>query len=117
VGFVDVNSYVLIELDDEFLYRTEVSGGRRQELARVAHSIPATGPYLHLAVDVSSTQLVHQYSVQDSVWRVLDAWNRAGASGYDSGTSRTFADGKFGFYILGNEELEIANFRYDPPSR
>ena len=118
VGFVDVNNYALIQLDDEFLYRTEVSGGNRRELARVAHRIPDTGPFLHVSVEASSSQLIHQYSLQDSVWKVLDVWNRGASPPADSrGQQPTFANGKFGFYLPGSDELEVSNFLYYPPSR
>ena len=100
LGFVDVRNYVLAELSDDALYRTEIVNGARRELPRIAHRIPS-GEFLHLNVEVSDSQIVHQFNA-GSGWQVLNTWSRT-----------TPAEGRFGFYLPGSETLEVSNFRYD----
>jgi serine/threonine protein kinase len=101
IGFQDVRNYFLAELGDDYLYRTEIVNGSRRELPRVAHRIPSNGEFLHLSVEVSDTQVIHQYNA-GSGWQVFDTWTRA------------TPEARFGFYLPGSETLEVSNFRYDP---
>ena len=101
LGFVDVRNYVLAELSNDALYRTEIVNGARRELPRVAHKIPSSGEFLHLSVEVSDSQIVHQFNTGGG-WQLLDTWNRT-----------TPVEGRFGFYLPGSETLEVSNFRYD----
>ena len=106
VGFADVRNYALVELGDDYLYRTDIVNGARRELPRIAHKIPSNDQFLHVSVEVSETEVVHQFNA-GSGWRVLDTWTRT-----------TPAEARFGFYLPGTETLEISNFRYDPaPAR
>jgi hypothetical protein len=101
LAFVDVKNYVLAELSNDALYRTEIVNGARRELPRIAHKIPSGGEFLHLSVEVSDSQIVHQFNT-GSGWQVLDTWSRM-----------TPVEGRFGFYLPGSETLEVSNFRYD----
>jgi serine/threonine-protein kinase len=101
LAFVDVRNYVLAELSNDALYRTEIVNGARRELPRIAHKIPSGGEFLHLSVEVSDSQIVHQFNT-GSGWQVLDTWSRM-----------TPVEGRFGFYLPGSETLEVSNFRYD----
>ena len=101
LGFVDVRNYVLAELSNDALYRTEIVNGARRELPRIAHKIPSGGEFLHLSVEVSDSQIVHQFNTGGG-WQLLDTWNRT-----------TPVEGRFGFYLPGSETLEVSNFRYD----
>ena len=101
LGFVDVRNYVLAELSNDALYRTEIVNGARRELPRIAHKIPSGGEFVHLSVEVSDSQIVHQFNT-GSGWQVLDTWSRT-----------TPVEGRFGFYLPGSETLEVSNFRYD----
>ncbi len=66
----------------------------------MAHRIPSNGEFLHLSVEVSDTQVIHQYNA-GSGWQVFDTWTRA------------TPEARFGFYLPGSETLEVSNFRYD----
>ena len=67
--------------------------------AGIAHKIPSGGEFVHLSVEVSDSQIVHQFNA-GSGWQVLDTWSRT-----------TPAEGRFGFYLPGSETLEVSNFR------
>ena len=41
----------------------------------------------------------------EAAWLTLDSWTEAG---------RNFSDGKFGFYIPGNDEISISDFKFQP---
>ena len=80
---------MLAELGNDALYRTEIVNGARRELPRIAHKIPSSGEFLHLSVEVSDSQVVHQFNA-GSGWQVLDTWNRT-----------TPPKRRFGFYLPG----------------
>jgi hypothetical protein len=48
--------------------------------------------------------VVHRIKNGDT-WLTLDSWTEAG---------RNFSDGKFGFYIPGNDEISISDFKFQP---
>jgi len=89
-----------------------VNGSTPQTPTQIRHRIPTNAPYANLRVRVAGTQLIHEYSVRENVWQVIDAWNAAGAD-----PRRSILDGSFGFFLPGSEELTISNFLYYPPTR
>lgn len=97
IGFQDARNYLLAELGDDYLYRTEIVNGSRRELPRVAHRIPSNGEFLLLSVEVSDAEVIHQYNA-GSGWQVFDTWTRA------------TPEARFGFYLPGSETLEVSNF-------
>jgi hypothetical protein len=102
VGYVDARNHLLIELSSEHLYRTQVVNGTRREMPRVAYKLAATNDLLNISVESSPTRVIHQYNA-GSGWTVLDSWD-----------IQPPAEGRFGFYLPGNETLDVSNFRYDP---
>jgi hypothetical protein len=111
VGYVDNQNHVMLQLDGDHFYRSEVVGGRDGATVRTPHSIPTDGSFVHLSVQINGSQLVHQYSVRDGVWQTLDSWNRTTPS------RQAPFDGRFGFFLPGSDEVQIANFLFYPPSR
>jgi hypothetical protein len=102
VGYVDPRNLVQIELDDENLRLIEVTNGRRNQ-TEIRHSIP-NSDQLHLNVQVSGTRLVQYYNLPGgTAWQLLNDWSRS-----------TPIDGRFGFVLSGDEELQVTNFRYAP---
>jgi serine/threonine-protein kinase len=113
VAFQNDRNYVMLQLDEDDFYRNEVIDGNEQALVKREHDIPTNVPFVHLSTQVAGTQLVHQYSTDGTTWRSLDVWSRLAARG--APTAAPLA-GKFGFFLPGNEELQISNFRYYPPA-
>jgi tetratricopeptide (TPR) repeat protein len=111
VGYVDNNTHVMMQLDKDALYRLDVVGGTSQQV-RVPHRIPTNVPFVHLNVQVSGARLIHQYSVDGSNWQQLDSWTRT-PSGPDGGR-RTPLDGRFGFFLQGDEDVFVSNFLNHP---
>jgi len=111
VGFVDNNTHVMLQLDKDAFYRLDVVGGSSQQV-RIPHRIPTNVPFVHLNLQISGARLIHQYSIDGSNWQELDSWTRT-PSGPD-GNRRTPLDGRFGFFLLPDEEVFVSNFLNHP---
>jgi len=110
VGYVDSRNYVQLQIDKEFFYRAVITRSTPVPAPRQAHNIPTNVPYVNIRIRAAGTQLIHEFSVRENVWQVLDAWNAASPD-----PKRSLLDGAFGFFLPGAEELTISNFRYYPP--
>jgi hypothetical protein len=112
VGFIDNNNYVMLQLDKDSFYRSELVAGNPVpgSVMRAAHRIPTNVPFVHLSTEISNSRVVQQYSLDGTTWRPLDSWERPASS-------RPLANGRFGFFLPGTEELFVSNFSYHPPSR
>jgi hypothetical protein len=115
VGFIDNSTHVMMQLDEDSLYRLDIAGGTRQQ-ERIPHRIPTSVPFVHFNVQISASWLIHQYSVDGTNWRMLDTWNRPTPATPEKGR-RWPLDGRFGFYLPGDEEVSVSNFLYQPESR
>jgi hypothetical protein len=65
-------------------------------------------------VQLIGSRLVHEYSTKPNEWRTLDAWATAAVP---VTSTRSLLDGRFGFFLPGDEEITISNFLYYPPAR
>ena len=102
VGYVDVRNHLRVELDDDNLYVVDTTGGKRTQ-RQIRHNIPRSDQ-LHLSVQVSGPRLVQYFNIPGGRgWQLLDDWTRP-----------TPIDGSFGFFLAGDEELQVTNFRYTP---
>ncbi len=110
VGYVDPKNYMLVELDSKYLYRSEYFQGTRHEMPRVEHHVSWNDPFFSITMEVSDDVLIHQFRGEKGEWKELDTWDRRLAGSASS--KRTFADGKFGFYLPQDEEVEISNFSF-----
>jgi len=98
INCTDVNNYVLFQLDDNNLYRTDVRNGKRTE-AKTPHKSEKKG-FRTLLVRVTPTEIVHQVK-QGEQWVTLDRFTLQGTD---------LSAGKFGFYIPGGDQVSLANF-------
>jgi hypothetical protein len=111
VSYVDPNNYIEMQLDGKFFYRTEIVGGKKHELPKIAFKVPDTES-LTVSLDVSTNTLVQRYSLKKDEWQILDSWDRASSPSVGGGKTRSFTEGKFGFLIPPERDLEISNFSY-----
>jgi len=112
VSYSDPNNYVLMQMDGKSFYRTEVVNGNKTELPKIQHKIPDDSPFVTLSVEIQPGVLVQRYSVHPNDWKMLDTWDRTSPS--LRGKPRSFADGKFGFLIPSDRDMEVSNFAYYP---
>jgi cytoskeletal protein RodZ len=114
VGFADSRNYILLQLDKDSFYRQAVVNSVPQSATKKDHDIPNNVPYVNLRVQLIGSRLVHEYSTKPNEWRTLDAWATAAVP---VTSTRSLLDGRFGFFLPGDEEITISNFLYYPPAR
>ena len=102
----------MLQLDKDGFYRSELVAGNPVpgSVLRIEHRIPTNVPFVHLSTEISNSRVVQQYSLDGTTWRPLDTWERPASA-------RPLANGRFGFFLPGTEELFVSNFSYQPPSR
>jgi hypothetical protein len=101
LNYTDSRNYILCQMDDTNFYRTVIRNGQKSETI----SVPDKGDkksFRTLQIRVSSTEVVHVIKHGDS-WTVLDRWSHPGAN---------LSQGKFGFYIPGNDQVSLASFAH-----
>jgi serine/threonine protein kinase/cytochrome c-type biogenesis protein CcmH/NrfG len=113
VSYVDPNNYIEMQLDGKFFYRTEIVSGKKHDLPKIAFKVPDSSESLTVSLDVAPNTLVQRYSLKKDEWQILDSWDRAVAAPTLTGVkTRSFSEGKFGFLIPPDRDLEISNFSY-----
>lgn len=101
-GYQDSQNYVLFTVDGKHAIVREIRDGKPVEVNRIPFN---TDSNEWVQVDLS----VKPDSIDARV-RTPDApWNDVGAV---TSQGRDFTQGKVGFYVPGNEEVAVANFRF-----
>jgi hypothetical protein len=100
-NYSDPKNYILFQIDDDNFHRTVVRNGEKTNEIIV----PDKGDkksFRTFGIRVSPAALVSQIKHGDS-WTVLDRWTQPGAD---------LSQGKFGFYIPGNDEVALSSFSH-----
>jgi hypothetical protein len=105
VNYVDENNYALYQLGKDFLYRIQVTDGKKSAPHKVSHALNPER-LIRVRVEVSEDSVVHRV-FQHGEWAVVDNWNHTGAR---------FARGSFGFYVPGRSEIGLLDFSFIPGS-
>ena len=103
VDYVDTKNYGLFEIDKKTFWAKEVTNGKSKDREKTAHGLENAKSFT-IQVDVTPDHVVHRLKNGDT-WLTLDSWTEPG---------RIFSDGKFGFYIPGNDEIGISDFKFQP---
>jgi hypothetical protein len=103
VDYVDPKNYGLFEIDKKTFWAKEVTNGKNKDREKTQHGLENQKTFT-IQVDVSPDHVVHRIKTGDT-WLTLDSWTEPG---------RNFSDGKFGFYIPGNDEIGLTDFRFQP---
>jgi len=101
LNYADSRNYVLFQMDDKNFYRTVVRNGEKSDVIIV----PDKGDkksFRTLHVHVSPTEIVHQIRQGDR-WIVLDRWMQPGIN---------LSQGKFGFFIPGDDQVAVSSFAH-----
>ncbi len=96
---IDVNNYVLFQMDDNNFYRTVVRNGQKGDETKIPHKNDKKS-FRTLQIRVGANEIVHQIRQGDS-WVVLDRWTQPGGN---------LSLGKFGFYIPGSDQVALSSF-------
>ncbi len=101
VNYSDSKNYILFQMDDNNFYRTVIRNGEKTDVIIVPDKADKKS-FRTLQIRVSPTELVHQIKHGDR-WTVLDRWAQPGAN---------LSQGKFGFYIPGNDQVALSSFAH-----
>lgn len=100
-NYIDSKNYVLFQIDDTNFYRAVIRNGQKTDEIKV----PDKGDkksFRSFNIRVSPTEIVHQVKHGDS-WTLLDRLTQPGTN---------LSQGKFGFYIPGNEQVALSSFTH-----
>jgi hypothetical protein len=103
VDYVDPKNYGLFEIDKKTFWAKEVTNGKSKDREKTQHGVDNEKSFT-IQVDVGPDHVVHRIK-NGNDWLTLDSWTEPG---------RIFSDGKFGFYIPGNDEISISDFTFRP---
>ncbi len=108
VGCVDNKSdYVLFGVDKKSIHRQQMAGGKKVKDSDKTESLKAAAVkelQFTIKIDISAESVVTSVQ-QGSGWAVLDTW---------PASELNPANGKFGFYLPGTDEVYISNFSFSP---
>lgn len=101
--YVDPKNYGLFEIDKKTFWAKSVTNGKSKDREKTQHGLENQKAFT-IQVDVAPEHVVTRLKNGDT-WITLDSWTEAG---------RNFSEGKFGFYIPGNDEIGITEFHFQP---
>lgn len=105
VGCIDDKSnYIRFGIDKKNIHRAEVTGGKKQKEETEPLKSQAKELEFTLKIDVSAAG-VTTYVQGNGEWEKVDSWEASGLNP---------ANGKFGFYLPGSEEVYVSNFSFTP---
>ena len=105
--YIDSRNYVSSELDDNNLTIRDVVNGKSTEHAKVKHNVDSKDKAWAIQIEISQDSLI-QWIQKDQKWVNLDTWTKP---------EHKFADGKFGFWVQGNDEIGVSDFKLSGPLR
>lgn len=103
LNFKDTKNHALFELDKKNFVSKDVVNGKSTDREKTAHEEDKDMSYA-IQIDVTPERVVHKLKSGDQ-WIVIGSWNQPG---------RNFTDGQFGFYIPGNDEIAVMEFKFTP---
>jgi len=96
---IDVNNYVLFQMDENNFFRTVVRNGQKGSETKIPHKGDKKS-FRTLQIRVGPNEITHQIRQGES-WVVLDRWTQPG---------NNLSLGRFGFYIPGNDQVALSTF-------
>jgi hypothetical protein len=103
-GYEDSDDYVMFSVDGKHASVRRVRDGKSEEINRISFSANSEG---WLQVEMT----VNPESISARVRKPGGQWNNLGTV---TGAGRDFTQGRVGFYLPGNDEIAVANFRFSP---
>ncbi len=101
-GYMDGQNYVLFTLDGKRATTREVRGGKSTDIAKVPFDID-NDEWVQVDLSVKPNAITASAKTPTTPWTELAAVPGAG---------HDFTQGKVGFYIPGNDEIAVSNFRF-----
>ncbi|HEV2198984.1 MAG TPA: PEGA domain-containing protein [Bryobacteraceae bacterium] len=104
VQYQDAKNYDLFELDKKYLSSKVIIAGKTYERDKHEHGLGEKEKAYTIQIEAGPEKLVHRLQNGDN-WLVLDTWMEPG---------RDFTQGKFGFWVQGNDEIGLSDFKFAP---
>ena len=101
-GYHDTDNYVLFTLDGKHAIVREIQGGKSTEISRIPFSADSD-QWIQVEMSVKPAGISARIRSLDGTWSELGPVTSPG---------RDFTQDKVGFYIPGNDEIAISNFRF-----
>lgn len=101
-GYRDPENYILFVLDGKRATVRQVKAGRGTDIGRIPFDVDAN-EWVQVDVSVKANAINARVKTQGSGWSELPAVTSNGSD---------FTQEKMGFYIPGNDEMAVANFRF-----
>jgi PEGA domain-containing protein len=102
--YLDAKNYALYEMDNKYFDAKVVSKGKTAERTHTQLKDLAKQKSFTIQIEVSPERVVHKM-FSGGEWVTLDTWAEVG---------RNFSEGKFGFLLLGNDEIGLSDFKFQP---
>ena len=104
MDYIDSKNYVSSELDDNNLTIRDVVNGKTIEHGKVKHNVESKDKAWAIQIEISPEHLIQRIQ-KDQKWITLDTW---------TSPEHKFADGKFGFWVQGSDEIGVSDFKFTP---
>lgn len=101
LNYTDPKNYILFQADDKNFYRSVIRNGQKADEIIAPHKGDKKS-FRTFQIHVSRAEIVHEIKDGER-WTVLDRWTQDGTN---------LGQGKFGFYIPGNEQVELSSFAH-----
>jgi hypothetical protein len=101
-GYTDAQNYVLFTLDGKRATVREVRDGKSTDISKVPFDID-NDEWVQVDLSVKPNSITASAKTPSNSWTELAAV---------PGTGHDFTQGKVGFYIPGNDEIAVSNFRF-----
>ena len=101
-GYLDSSNFVLFVLDGKHAVIREVRDGRTTDLSRTPFDVEVN-EWVQVDLSVKSNAITAKVKTQTGPWTDLAAVTSPG---------RDFTQDKVGFYIPGNDEIAVSDFRF-----
>ncbi len=101
-GYVDPQNYVLFTVDGKHATTREVRDGKSTDIGKVPFDID-NNDWVQVDLSVKPNSITASAKTPSTSWTELAAVPGAG---------HDYTQGKVGFYIPGNDEIAVSNFRF-----
>ena len=102
--YTDPKNYVESELDENTLTVRDVVNGKPSEHGKFKHTVDSKDKAWAIQIEISPDRLIQRIQKNEQ-WITLDTWTKP---------EHKFADGKFGFWVQGNDEIGVSDFKFTP---
>ena len=102
-GYQDPENFILFTVDGKHATIRRVRDGKAEQVSKIPFDIDSN-QWVQVYLSVKSDSIRAQIKTPDS------SWNDLGTVTSESG--QKFTEGKVGFYIPGNDEIAVSNFRF-----